>query len=92
MNDESTLNIHLLISPELAEKMDRVLILAEDALRTVAFCEASNAKLLDGETGDFIGHLRDGTLTYWVRYKVENGMYTLLNIYCHRVKIEEDAV
>ena len=69
--------------------MDRALITEEDARRTILYCETTGIKLLDGDTGDFVGHLRSGTLTYWVRYRIENGVYTLCNIYTHRVKIEE---
>ena len=80
----------LVISPYLAEKMDRALILEEDAWRTILHCENTGFKLLDNDTGDFVGHLRKGALTYWVRYRIENNTYTLCNIYSHRVKIEEN--
>jgi hypothetical protein len=59
----------LLISPELLEDMDRVLLTKEDALRTVVYCEETGLKLLDTVSGDYLGHLRDGALTYWVRYR-----------------------
>jgi hypothetical protein len=69
MKDEKKLMIQLLISPELSEEMDRALITEEDALRTVAYCEETGVKLLDTSTGDCIGHLRDGAMTIWVRYR-----------------------
>lgn len=83
--------MNLLIPPALAEKMGRALLTAEDACRTVAYCEATGRKLHDNGTGDFIGHLRNGTLTYWVRYRSGGGTYSLVSIYTHRVKIEEGA-
>ena len=81
--------IRLVVSPSLAEKMDRTLILEEDASRTIVHCEKTGVRLLDTETGELVGHLREGALTYWVRYRFENDIYTLCNIYSHRVKIEE---
>lgn len=80
----------LVISPALAQKMDRALILTEDARRTISYCQSTRNKLLDNATGDFIGHLRWGALTYWVRYRPHGDAYLLLNIYCHRAKIVGD--
>jgi hypothetical protein len=71
--------------------MDRALITAEDARQVIAHCESSGVKLLDNATGELVGHLRIGALTYWVRYKAEGEDYTLCNIYSHRARLEEDA-
>jgi hypothetical protein len=81
----------LVIPPALGEKMDRSLITEEDARRTIKYCEETGVKLLDDDTGEFIGHLRSGALTYWVRYRFENGIYTLCNIYAHRAVLKEAA-
>jgi hypothetical protein len=97
MSHEAYQHIHLIISHELSEKMDRALITEEDARRTLAHCEATGIKLLDRSTGSLIGHLRDGALTYWVCY-LPTGQadgtqvwYRLLGIYNHRAAIEEEA-
>jgi hypothetical protein len=69
--------------------MDRALIAPEDARRTVAFCEETGAKLVDNDTGELVGHLRHGALTYWVRYTLEDGTAALADIYCHRAALCE---
>jgi hypothetical protein len=81
--------LQLYIPPSLADKMDRALILEEDAHRTILYCENTGVKLLDNDTGELVGHLREGALTYWVRYRRENGSFRLSTIYSHRVKLED---
>lgn len=92
INDDAHVDIQLIIPPAIAEIMDRALITAEDARRTIAYCESTGVKLLDNGTGDFVGHLRNGSLTYWVRYRREGDTFLLVSIYTHRVKIEEDSL
>jgi hypothetical protein len=82
--------LNLIIDDELLNKIDRELILKEDAAHVIAYCESSGNKLLDRETGDFVGHLRDGVMTYWVRYRPEGSAFRVGAIYCHRMKIEGD--
>lgn len=90
MNSRSEV-LDLDIPADLAEKMDRALILTEDACRTILHCEQAGHKLLDDETGDYIGHLKHGALTYWVRYRHEDARYQLVSIYCHRADLTEDT-
>lgn len=77
------------IDEALSAKMNRELILEEDARRTIRFCEKSGYKLFDPGTGSFAGHFRDGMMTYWVIYRPEANGYRLLQIYYHRMEIEE---
>lgn len=92
MNTENDPMIDLIIPPALAEKMDRSLITQEDARKVVAWCESTGIKLRDNVTGEYVGHLRTGALTYWARYRVDGETYTLCNIYTHRMQLMEDAV
>ena len=84
--------MYLSIPPALADQMDRALITAEDAERTVAHCEESGMRLLDNDTGELVGHLKFGALTYWVRYRLEDGGAALRDIYCHRAALSEDSL
>lgn len=84
--------VKVFISPELFEKMDKNLILAEDAQRTIFYCETTGNKIEDTSTGNLIGHLQNGVITYWVVYKTEGEGFRLINIYSHRLNIEEGVV
>jgi len=88
---EEYAEIKVYISPELQDEMDRNLILEEDARRTIHYCEQSGNKILDQKSGDFIGHLRHGVITYWVVYRPEGDGFRLKSIYSHRLVIEEES-
>lgn len=84
---ENTLEI--VIAPELLDKMDRELILKEDAEEVIRRCEENGEKLLDPATGNFVVHQQLGVMTYWVVYRPEDNGFRLVNIYAHRMKIED---
>lgn len=82
----------LYITKDLEEKMNKELILEEDALNVIQFCENNNQKLRNNDTGHYIGHLKQNYMTYWVEYSPEAEGYRLFNIYCHRMNIEEELL
>ncbi|MGI6492013.1 MAG: pyridine nucleotide-disulfide oxidoreductase/dicluster-binding protein [Pelotomaculum sp.] len=84
-------SIKVFISPELMEKMDRNLIIAEDAQRTIHYCETTGNKIKDLTTGNLIGHLQNEVITFWVVYRPEGDGFRLVSIYSHRMSIEEDV-
>lgn len=90
-NEDAYGKIKVYISPEIYTKMDRDLILMEDARRTIYHCESSGYKILDPATGNFIGHLRSGVITCWVVYRPEGDGYRLISIYSHRLVIKDEA-
>jgi hypothetical protein len=76
----------------LAQALKRRLILEEEVYRTAAYCEDSGDKLFEPETGCYMGHLRMGIATYWVRYRKEGRDVLVENAYLHRMRIlEEDG-
>jgi len=83
--------LKLYIAPELLEKMDRELILTEDAERVIRHCEDTGIKLLDCDTGNMVGHLQMEVVTYWVVYRPEGDGFRLLNIQCQQLKESYDV-
>ena len=80
----------LLVTVELKEKLNKAWMPEQDILSVIENCENSMSKLLDPETGTFSGHGTVGNMTYWVEYRpLQNGLFELVNAYCHRMKIEE---
>jgi hypothetical protein len=81
--------VHLIATPEVRQKISNEMILETDIEYVIEHCEASGRKMLDPNTGHFIGHLQVGNITYWAEYSpVENG-FELFNAYSHRMSIEE---
>ncbi|TEB08565.1 NAD-dependent dihydropyrimidine dehydrogenase subunit PreT [Pelotomaculum schinkii] len=78
----------ILISPELMEKLNKQLIVEDDIRETIEYCESSGNKIFNPAKGYYIGHQRQGVMTYWVIYQVEEGAYRIINAYCHRLTIE----
>lgn len=78
----------LIISEELLQKLNSKLILDEDILNVIEYCESTGNKLLNPKTGEFIGHLKQGIITYWVTYKVEDNCYRVSRAYSHRAVID----
>lgn len=81
--------MELLIPQALSEKMDRALLTAEDAWATIAACETSGNLLRDNLSGALVGHAVRDAVTFWVRYTVDSGVYTLERLYTHRARLEE---
>jgi hypothetical protein len=87
--DDPPENTSVKISDELMRKMDKLLILEEDVKKTIFHCESTGEKLLEIQSAVNIGHLKIGSITYWVVYKKEgNKGYVLLNVYSHRMSFE----
>ena len=83
---------HLIMEPEVEEKLNRSKILVEDVLSVVKFCETSGRKLKDAETGHTIGYHEIGHMTLWIEYEAAEGGWRLFNAYEHRMKIELEEV
>ena len=88
--EDDSVKLNVDIPEELIRKMNEMLILEEDVYRTVEYCEESGNKLLDNESGSYAGHLRIGLITYWVEYTRDKEIYSLKNVYTHRVRILEN--
>jgi len=78
----------LIISDELTEKLNKLLILEDNIRATVEHSESTGNKAYDPQKDYYIGHLKQGYMTYWVMYKKEGEAYRIINAYCHRMTIE----
>lgn len=85
--DES--KIKLIIPPQLKQKLNDNMILETDIQAVVEHCENSGEKILNQDTGNFIGHLQIGYMTYWVEYRKTDDDFELINAYSHRMGIGE---
>ncbi len=81
----------LLITPELAGRMDRELVLESD-FRQVLAAAAETGRWLEDQAGNATAHLRLGAVTLWLVYRPEGGGYRVLDFYTHRVQIEEKGM
>ena len=78
----------IILDPQLEQKLDKLLILENDIIETIEFCETTGSLLQNPDTGSYIGHRRLGLVTYWVEYTKEENQYIVINAYSHRMQIE----
>ena len=83
--------VELTFTPEVQEKMKKLLLLDEDVQMVVDYCEQNNAKILDSETGYLIGYKKGRVITIWVEYEMaDENKATIHNVYSHRMEIKND--
>jgi hypothetical protein len=82
-------SINLQMSPQTRQKLSDEMILETEVEAVIEHCESSGRKVMDPETGHFIGHLKIGSMTYWAEYAPTEDGYELFNAYSHRMSIEE---
>ena len=77
------------IPDEVLAKMYDDRILEDDVYRTIEHCEATGNAVYDPSRDLYIGHLRIGTITYWVEYARSDEGYVLSSVFSHRMEIVE---
>jgi hypothetical protein len=82
-------NLRVMISPDLTEKMNRDLIHEDNVKRVIYYGETTKNKITDPDKGVCYCHQLQGIMTYWVEYRPTLDGIILLNIYKHRMKIDE---
>lgn len=88
-NPASESSLQVKISEPLRQQLSRELILEKDIEEIIRFCEETEQKVQDKDTGHFFGHKEVGCMTFWVEYTAEDGKITLVDAYAHRIKILE---
>ena len=79
--------VRLNISPEVMKKIDEKRILEEDIRKVVFLAESTGKKLQSRESGSYMAYLQPANVTFWVEYAPEGDGFSILNAYCHRMKI-----
>ncbi len=90
-NIEDTCNYTLVIPDEIIEKMNRTLIHEDNIRRCIKYADKTGYSIYNKEKDSYTCHLLQGTITFWVEYKKDYNVYTILNIYKHRMSIVDSA-
>jgi glutamate synthase (NADPH/NADH) small chain len=89
--DAEYLGKKLLIPPDVAAKMEREFILADDLQQVIYQAEKTGDKLYLPATDHFVAHHQPSIVTYWVEYAVHGGEFEVFNAYSHRMRIVKDG-
>jgi NADPH-dependent glutamate synthase beta subunit-like oxidoreductase len=79
--------IQLVISAEVAQVMEKRMVLAEDIRKVIAHAEATGEKMADLATGRFLASHRPVAVTYWVEYSPLETGFQIHNVYSHRMEV-----
>lgn len=82
--------IRLSMSPEVAERLEKRLILVEDVQQVIDLAERTGRKLLAPGSGHFLAHSKPAAVTYWVEYSKQGDEFMVHNAYSHRMVIQEE--
>lgn len=83
--DANTLG--LVIPPEVWESMEKRLILLEDVEQVISHAQKTGERFFNPESTCYSAGLRIGDVTYWVRYREEDGRIQVVGVYSHRMEI-----
>jgi Fe-S oxidoreductase len=77
----------LVISSDVLKRIDERRILEEDIRKVIYHGETSGKKMRSRDTGSYLAYLQPENVTFWVEYSPREDGFTVLNAYCHRMKI-----
>jgi hypothetical protein len=84
---EEYVKLKLIISPDVLKRIDERRILEEDIRKVILHGETSGKKMRSKENGSYLAYLQPENVTFWVEYSPREDGFTVLNAYCHRMKI-----
>ena len=87
---EGMTQMKLLISPEVREKMHNNYVLEEDLETVIRHLEETGNKFWNEDGGYITGSCVVGAVTVWIAYRETEEGYEVLNVYSHRMSIQEE--
>jgi glutamate synthase (NADPH) small chain len=79
--------IKLVISPDMAERLDRRRILTDDLKQVILHAEASGERLFHPPSGRYKAAYAPYKVTFWVEYTPTGQGYVVHNAYAHRMEV-----
>ena len=83
-------SMNVMIPDELIKKADKRFILTDDIKQVIWRAEKSGYKFVRPKSGLITAHLKIGMITYWVEYRSVENIYTVTNVYSHRMELQEN--
>jgi hypothetical protein len=82
----------LLITPQVREKMNKLMLLEADIGNVLTFSLKSKRRTYDQERNTYLCYRELGNITCWLEYRPQGESFEITNIYTHRMKIEIEEV
>jgi Fe-S oxidoreductase len=82
----------LIMSPEIRNKMNKLMLLEEDICSVIAYSLQSKRRTFNSDRNSYTCYQELGYITCWVEYRPRGEDFEIINVYKHRMKIEIEAV
>jgi Fe-S oxidoreductase len=82
----------LKIGADVLDKMDALKILEEDVCRVIELGESRKRRTYNPQENTYTCYRESGDITFWVEYRKTGGIYEVVNVYAHRMKIKLEGV
>jgi Fe-S oxidoreductase len=79
--------LKLTMSPDVRKRIDSRRILEEDIRKVIFQAESTGKRMRSREAGAYLAYLQPENVTFWVEYSPDGDGFSVLNAYCHRMKI-----
>ncbi len=89
---ECKYDFEIVLHDKLREKMDSLKLVDDDICRVIETSNNFNRRTFDKENDEYICYAKLNYITCWVRYKKEENVYHIKNVYTHRMNIKLEAV
>ena len=83
-----TLDFPFMITKEAQNAMEARMILDTDVAEVLKAYHENGEAVLENETGLLTAHRRIGNVSFWVRFKEEDGVYIVKSAYSHRMTVK----
>jgi Fe-S oxidoreductase len=80
-------SIRLEMTLEVRRRIDERRILEDDVRMVIEHAERSGQRLRNNDNEQYRACNQSGNVTFWVDYTPGDGLFTIHNAYCHRMKI-----
>ncbi|CCH49113.1 pyridine nucleotide-disulfide oxidoreductase/dicluster-binding protein [Pseudodesulfovibrio piezophilus] len=81
-------SIEVTFTEEAARLMEERRILKSDVQKTLLQVRDSGRSFVNSETGRLLASFRPVTVTYWVEFERSGDVFTVHNVWCHRMRIK----
>jgi hypothetical protein len=80
-------SIRLILPEAIQQQIEERLILLEDIQKVIEYAERTGKRMFNSASGHYLAYYKPTTVTYWVEYTPQEGVFLIHKAYSHRMEI-----